>query len=673
LLARLDDDDEKTARNAAQALGKLRANEIESALINRLRRGAPPLLMRALVEALGKVGSHEARALLDELAARVLAPMPQASLVRTRPTPARPGVTSGADVDHPSAEPVTRPPAAADDVRDRPADGIARDASLANGPRHRPSAEAAARAASAGASLPQAADADVDAPADDVAHNASADAAAPTASESSLRYSSADADVDAPADDVAHNASADAAAPMASAHAAAAPATRASLAPRSPAADSDAPNAATDAPTIGKAPDDNAPAPASDPELARILDEARLKLARTLDRAQGGRIRADVTPRGALPLLAHCRHGLSRLLADELAPFSPRVLDDETVSLTLRAPLAELFRARTMLRFGFPLPVPRHAELGDAVVAALTSDAAWSIFSQLSDGPLRYRLEWAHAGHRRGLTFRCAAAITQARPALLNDPTASPWEAIVREAEPAAPDRRAAAARPAQPLVSVELWPRGLPDPRFAYRRAHVPASSHPTLAAALARVAGARADDVVWDPFTGAGTELIERARLGPFRRLYGTDLDGAALTLARQNLDSAAVAATLTVADARTFTPPEPPTLILTNPPMGRRVLDRHATGALYRDFLTHAAQLLPSGGRLVWISPRGDETLALAEPLGLRCGLRQRVDMAGFWGELQSFTRGSRAAARFASGRPSPSPPKSHGPPRSRKPRR
>ena len=78
------------------------------------------------------------------------------------------------------------------------------------------------------------------------------------------------------------------------------------------------------------------------------------------------------------------------------------------------------------------------------------------------------------------------------RPELVNDPTASLWEAVVVE----------------KPRVAVEVWPRGLGDPRFAYRRAYVPASSHPTLAAALARVGGVRADDVVWDPFVGAGTE---------------------------------------------------------------------------------------------------------------------------------------------------------------------
>jgi tRNA G10 N-methylase Trm11 len=100
--------------------------------------------------------------------------------------------------------------------------------------------------------------------------------------------------------------------------------------------------------------------------------------------------------------------------------------------------------------------------------------------------------------------------------------------------------------------------------------------------------------------------------------------------------------VAAELHRADARTFAPRERPTAIITNPPMGRRVLDRHRTGDLYRDFLAHAAQLLPHGARLTWISPRGDETLSVATPLGLRVTYRQRVDMAGFWGELQSFTK-------------------------------
>ena len=94
---------------------------------------------------------------------------------------------------------------------------------------------------------------------------------------------------------------------------------------------------------------------------------------------------------------------------------------------------------------------------------------------------------------------------------------------------------------------------------------------------------------------------------------------------------------------------------------------------TGTLYRELLAHAAALLPPVGRLVWISPRGDETVGYAEPLGLRCMLRRRGDMARFWGELQAFTRGSRAATRFGDARPgraAEAPAPSAPPPRARR---
>jgi predicted RNA methylase len=374
---------------------------------------------------------------------------------------------------------------------------------------------------------------------------------------------------------------------------------------------------------------DDAPggeARSDDAELRRLTHEARVKIQRTLGRETPGAIVDDVAPIAPLRLYAHCRHGLAQLLSQELAPQGARVVDDETVSLTLRTPIASLWTARTMLRFGFPLRVAAGGDLERGIVDALASDEAWTILSRFTRGTPRYRLEWADAGHRRALTFRVAAAVAARRPQLVNDPTETLWEVIVHEGK-----------RP-----TVELWPRGLADPRFAYRVAHVPASSHPTLAAALVRVAGARPDDVVWDPFVGAATELVERARLGPARALYGCDADEDALARARDNLTAAQVTAELTRADARTFVPPQPPTAIITNPPMGRRVLDRHRTVDLYREFLAHAAALLPVGGRLTWISPRADETLAVAAPLGLHVTYRQRVDMSGFWAEIQSFTK-------------------------------
>src|SRR5262249_4999112 len=161
-----------------------------------------------------------------------------------------------------------------------------------------------------------------------------------------------------------------------------------------------------------------------------------------------------------------------------------------------------------------------------------------------------------------------------------------------------------------------ELWPRGLDDPRFAYRQAHVPASSHPTIAAALAFVGGVKPDDVVWDPFVGAGTELIERAQRGPYAHLFGTDLDPAALERAQKNVAAAHLRnVELSVADARSHRPRVRPTLVISNPPMGRRVLNKQLTGALYEAVLVHVAALLPIGGRLAWITPRAEDVRAHA----------------------------------------------------------
>ncbi|HTM18970.1 MAG TPA: methyltransferase, partial [Kofleriaceae bacterium] len=219
-----------------------------------------------------------------------------------------------------------------------------------------------------------------------------------------------------------------------------------------------------------------------------------------------------------------------------------------------------------------------------------------------------------------------ARAIAERAPDLINDPTRTDWEAVIDDGG------------------TVELVPRGLADPRFSYRVADVPAASHPTLAAALARVAFADtaepAADVIWDPFCGSGLELIERARLGPARRLIGSDVAEAALVAARANLAAVGRSAELIAADALTFEP-GPVTTIITNPPMGRRVA-RGAVTDLLAAFVPRAARLLGPGGRLVWIAPSPRRTDALAAAAGLRLHSRHPVDMGGFAAELQLWRR-------------------------------
>jgi 23S rRNA G2445 N2-methylase RlmL len=238
--------------------------------------------------------------------------------------------------------------------------------------------------------------------------------------------------------------------------------------------------------------------------------------------------------------------------------------------------------------------------------------------------------------------WRIAGDVATRRPDLVNDPVDSTWQVHVSEDG-------------AQVRVSLE--PRKLEDPRFAYRVADIPASSHPTVAAALARLAVIHsahpADDVVWDPFVGSGLELCERARLAPVRRLVGTDVSPEALTAARANLDSAGVEAELSIADASAHAP-SGTTVIVTNPPMGKRLL-RGRAHALVEEMVGRAARILPPGGLLCWISPVPGQTRARAADSGLRVVEASPIEMGGFASEIQVFRREETRSPRTRGKRP------------------
>ncbi|NVB43769.1 hypothetical protein G6O69_38585 [Pseudenhygromyxa sp. WMMC2535] len=122
---------------------------------------------------------------------------------------------------------------------------------------------------------------------------------------------------------------------------------------------------------------------------------------------------------------------------------------------------------------------------------------------------MRFRLSFAQGGSRRAVVWSIAQALDARQAALRNDSRAVSWTIEVDEAR--------------SQLVAL---PRR-PDPRFDYRVAHLPASSHPTLAAIMARVAAPQPGERVWDPFCGCAAELIECSRLADALRLIGTDRD--------------------------------------------------------------------------------------------------------------------------------------------------
>jgi len=364
----------------------------------------------------------------------------------------------------------------------------------------------------------------------------------------------------------------------------------------------------------------------SAPAVAQRATRAALMIDRTAAREKPGAVALERAAETPVVIRFHTRVGLEPILVEELGDaWRPRVAAPGLVDGRLVGPLARAAAVRTALEFGVALDaLPVRDDLATTVATAIMSSRTLAVlrtYTETGDAPIRFRIAWARGGHRRALTWRIAELVAASTTELVNDPTASTWEVIVDD-----DDTR----------VAIELVPRGFDDMRFAYRKEVVPASSHPTIAAALVRLAPMRDDDVVWDPFVGAGAELVERALRGPYASLLGTDLERSAVEAARANVAAAGVArATLEVADGTTYDP-RGVTVIVTNPPMGRRV-QRGAHLELLERFVDHAARVLVPNGSLVWAAPEPQRLHLRAERAGLVLERSLTVDMGGFPAEL------------------------------------
>jgi 23S rRNA G2445 N2-methylase RlmL len=362
----------------------------------------------------------------------------------------------------------------------------------------------------------------------------------------------------------------------------------------------------------------------SDAELGRLGRLAVLKLSRTRDREDRGSIVLDRTLPRPMQCFVRCRAGLSHVLKEELANLGQaEIRSPSVVCIRYSGNVRRLLAARTAIDFGIRVDLGKGgAPIESRVVDALFSDDAQSVLGAWTDKTPRFRLAFARAGHRRATVWGIAEAVAK-RGGLVNDPTQALWEVLV--------DDTAGASQ-------VLLFPRGFEDPRFAYRKKDVPAASHPTIAAALARVAGTERDDVVWDPFVGSGLELAERGLLGRYRSLHGCDLDPRALDAARANLEAAGLPNVfLAEGDAQAYRVAGA-SLIITNPPMGRRVRRDGSVADLLDAFIANAHRTLVRGGRLVWLSPFADRTAAAGRTVGFDVTRRGAVDMGGFNAELQ-----------------------------------
>ena len=158
------------------------------------------------------------------------------------------------------------------------------------------------------------------------------------------------------------------------------------------------------------------------------------------------------------------------------------------------------------------------------------------------------------------------------------------------------------------------------------YRPAQVAAPLRETLAAAMVDVARYRGRGDFCDPFCGSGTIAVEAALSALNRapglnrsflaekwpvlpreiwarerenarsreyhgeyRIFASDVDPKAVAMARENARRAGVEdrISFSVADARAFDRDTEQGVICTNPPYGERLMEKEATGELYRAF--------------------------------------------------------------------------------------
>lgn len=179
------------------------------------------------------------------------------------------------------------------------------------------------------------------------------------------------------------------------------------------------------------------------------------------------------------------------------------------------------------------------------------------------------------------------------------------------------------------------------------YRRNSNAAPLKETLAAAICDMARIFPDTLCFDPFCGSGTLLIEAAMMAkkmapglrrsfaaerfPFIgenvwreerglaqskiltnidfRANGFDIDPSSVELTLRNAKEAGVDKYVkaSVADVRSFTPPDERCLVLANPPYGERLLDVRAAEELYR--IMGERFNLGSGQKYFMISPHDE----------------------------------------------------------------
>lgn len=360
------------------------------------------------------------------------------------------------------------------------------------------------------------------------------------------------------------------------------------------------------------------------PELSR-----RPEPSRHPERSEGSSLASEINLCKSAPVALYCRAGLEELLLDAARglKLNARASGRGLVLINMESDAAKLkpspFAALTSIRFwhdaGFVFSFPPTDGI-DKIAALIAGPIAKAI----APFGIRVRFDWQAT---RAGNWDLATRLQQAGSKLVNAPREADWDLMID-----------------QEAGRIVAKPKAWFDLRFDYREKDVPAASHAPLAAALAALAEIRPGEIVWDPFCGAGTEVIEAGLYQPRAVLFGSDIDPKAIEAARHNVRRAGVKADWFVGDFRDNLVPGTIDVMLTNPPLGRRVAPGEAR-AMADALLEIASKRLRSAtGRLVWVAPDAGAAAATAQRLGLVVVSSRRVDLGGFDAEIQILRKSS-----------------------------
>jgi len=351
-------------------------------------------------------------------------------------------------------------------------------------------------------------------------------------------------------------------------------------------------------------------------------------------------VKLPVTP--DLRVLLRCRRGLEDFVREEAREvlsekewiIEPKKTHD--FGCVVLKPLKEfslgtLYQMRCFATVAFPLGLIEEGEHWiEQLARCIASQGAQSLMLTATEGTARYRLDFVAKGHQRGAIRQVIERAFALCPEILNDARQAPWSVDILPSS--------------HGKSSVELRPRLYPDPRLGYRQDDIAAASHPPLAACMARLAaktGSGNSEIIWDPFCGSGLELIERGLLGGVSALYGTDLDPKAIEVAQANFTTAqldGVHSEFICADFREASiHPGSISLIITNPPLGRRVRIKDMQG-LFSDLYTAATRVLKPSGRLVFVNP----LLTGPSDPSLKLEYQKSIDLGGFTCRLEMYRK-------------------------------